>query len=166
MWTKIKFIAFDFDGVFTDNAVYVFEDGREAVRCSRGDGMGIGLLKKSGVISYVISKEKNPVVEARCRKLKIPCLQGCDDKWTVLAKLLKKHKIGWKDAAFMGNDINDSACLKAAGLPIVVRDAHAGVRSLAKYTTKALGGNGAVREVCDFLIKTTKHKARTHEPNI
>ena len=96
------------------------------------------------------------MVGARCRKLKIKCVQGCEDKLGVLTKELKTHKVDLKDAAFVGNDVNDAPCLKAVGLPIVVRDAHPDVRHLAKYTTKALGGNGAVREVCDLIVHMEK----------
>jgi 3-deoxy-D-manno-octulosonate 8-phosphate phosphatase (KDO 8-P phosphatase) len=152
-WGKIKFIGFDFDGVMTDNAVYVDGSGRETVRCSRGDGMGIELLQKTGIIAYVISKEKNAVVAARCRKLRIKCVSGTDDKLPELKKILKKHRIDLKDAAFVGNDVNDSECLKAVGWPIVVKDAHPDVLALAKYITKAAGGHGAVREICDLIIK-------------
>lgn len=152
-WKQVKFIAFDFDGVFTDNGVYVFEDGREAVRCSRGDGMGIGLLMKAGIPCCVISKEKNPVVSARCRKLNIKCIQGCEDKIGALNAELSRLGIGLNNAAYMGNDINDAECLEAVALPIVVKDAHPDVLHLGKYVTTNVGGHGAVREVCDHLVR-------------
>ena len=111
-------LVFDFDGVMTDNRVLVFEDGREAVLCSRGDGMGLDLLKKSGLPLAVISKEVNPVVSARCRKLKIPCEQGIDDKLGVLARITAEQGLTLADVAFMGNDVNDLACMTAAGVAI------------------------------------------------
>ena len=72
----VRLLALDFDGVMSDNRVIVLEDGREAVACSRGDGMGMDLLRAAGLPAVVISKEGNPVVTARCRKLKLPCVQG------------------------------------------------------------------------------------------
>ena len=86
----VELLVLDFDGVMTDNRVLVFEDGREAVLCSRGDGMGLELLRKAGVPVAVISKEINPVVGARCRKLKIPYLQGIEDKLAELARMVAR----------------------------------------------------------------------------
>ena len=71
---RIRLVAFDFDGVFTDNMVYVMQDGAEAVRCNRGDGIGLQKLTKLGLETVIISTESNPVVSARARKLKIRCL--------------------------------------------------------------------------------------------
>ena len=78
--SRIRLIAFDFDGVFTDNMVYVFENGSEAVRCLRSDGIGLQKLKRLGIETVIISTEANPVVSARARKLKIRCVQDCQDK--------------------------------------------------------------------------------------
>ena len=73
---KIRLVVFDFDGVFTDNSVYTDEKGHESVRCSRFDGIGLARLRTLGIDAFVLSTETNPVVSARCRKLKLPCLQG------------------------------------------------------------------------------------------
>ena len=148
---RVKLIAFDFDGVFTDNLVYVFEDGREAVRCTRADGIGLQKLAKLGINAVVVSTETNPVVAARSRKLSIRCLQGCQDKFAVMESLLQEFQLDWQEAAFVGNDVNDLPCLKSVGLPIVVRDAHPDVLPWAVLQTSTLGGHGAVREVCDYI---------------
>ncbi len=149
----VRLVVFDFDGVFTDNMVYTFEDGREAVRCSRGDGLGIGLLVGAGMLTAVISTEKNPVVTARCRKLGLRCIQGCDDKRSALEALAAELQVPLEAVAFMGNDVNDKECLKIVGLPVVVQDAHPAVLKYAAYRTERPGGNGAVREFCDLLIR-------------
>ncbi len=146
-------IAFDFDGVFTDNMVYVFEDGREAVRCTRADGLGLRKLERLGIHSIIISTETNPVVSARARKLNIRCVQGVDDKRAALESILREHDLTLAQAAFVGNDINDLPCLTAVALPIVVHDAHPDVLPCARYQTKARGGYGAVREVCDLFAQ-------------
>jgi 3-deoxy-D-manno-octulosonate 8-phosphate phosphatase (KDO 8-P phosphatase) len=149
----VRFIVFDFDGVFTDNHVYVAQDGTELVRCWRGDGLGLRAVEQIGVHVAVISTEKNPVVTARTRKLGIDCVQGCDDKLAALDELGRRHGVARSETAFVGNDINDRACLEAVRLPIVVNDAHDDVVPLARYRTKALGGRGAVREVCDLFVR-------------
>src|SRR5512139_1046508 len=94
----IRLVAFDFDGVFTDNAVYVFQDGSEAVRCFRGDGLGMDVA--------IISTETNPVVSARARKLGIPCVQDCKDKRAALEDMAREKGISLAEVAFVGNDIN------------------------------------------------------------
>ena len=147
----IRLIAFDFDGVFTDNSVFVFQDGREAVRCSRSDGMGVSKLTALGIATVIISTEPNPVVSARGRKLKIDCIQDCADKRAAIDQVAAKLGLTLQQVAFMGNDINDLPCLTAVGLPIVVSDAHPDVVQWAAYQTKKPGGNGAVREVCDLF---------------
>ena len=151
---KIRLVAFDFDGVFTDNMVYVFEDGTEAVRCSRGDGIGLQKLKRLGIDTIIISTESNPVVSARARKLKIRCVQDCADKRKTLEDIAQETGISLAEVAFVGNDINDLACLKCVALPIVVADAHRDVIPLALYQTQNPGGYGAVREVCDLFEQT------------
>jgi 3-deoxy-D-manno-octulosonate 8-phosphate phosphatase (KDO 8-P phosphatase) len=148
---KIRLVAFDFDGVFTDNMVFVFEDGSEAVRCFRSDGIGLKKLKKLGVETVIISTESNPVVSARARKLKIRCFQNCEDKRKTLESLAQEMGISLTEIAFVGNDINDLPCLTSVGLPIVVKDAHPEVIPLAVYRTRNCGGHGAVREVCDLF---------------
>jgi YrbI family 3-deoxy-D-manno-octulosonate 8-phosphate phosphatase len=148
---KIRLIAFDFDGVFTDNMVYVLQDGSEAVRCNRSDGIGLQKLKKLGIETVIISTESNPVVSARARKLKIRCVQDCPDKRKALEHIAKEIGISLAEVAFVGNDINDRPCLTSVGLPMVVQDAHPDVLSLAAYRTKNPGGYGAVREICDLF---------------
>lgn len=149
---RIRLVAFDFDGVFTDNSVLVAEDGTEHVRCWRGDGLGLRQIEKLGIETIVISTEVNPVVTARCRKLKIRCLQGIDDKVAALTAVAAEAGLGFEQIAFMGNDINDAACLEVVALPIVVHDAHPAVERLARLRTATRGGYGAVREVCDLFV--------------
>ena len=149
----VKLVAFDFDGVFTDNSVYVFEDGSEAVRCSRSDGIGLRKLDRLGVETIIISTEVNRVVAERAEKLKIRCVHGVEDKRAKLQSIADEHGFDLVDVAFVGNDVNDLDCLEVVGLPIAVQDAYPEVLRLAKYTTKTLGGYGAVREVCDLFEK-------------
>jgi 3-deoxy-D-manno-octulosonate 8-phosphate phosphatase (KDO 8-P phosphatase) len=157
---NVRLIAFDFDGVFTDNSVYVFESGAEAVRCCRSDGFGLQKLNRLGVETIVISTETNPVVSARCKKLNIKCEQGCENKSLALDSIIKEIGITLKQVAFVGNDINDLPCLKKVGLPIIVQDAHLDIIPYAHYQTKANGGHGAVREICDLFERTLSPNER------
>lgn len=149
----LRLVVFDFDGVFTDNTVLVFADGREAVTCWRGDGLGLRELRRAGIEAFVLSTETNEVVGARCRKLALPYTQSCDDKRAALLELARERGVELRHVAYVGNDINDLECLRMVGLPIVVADAHEDVLRSAKWRTKATGGRGAVREVCDMICR-------------
>lgn len=145
-------VAFDFDGVFTDNRVLIDQDGREAVSCWRGDGIGLRAVERSGLATICISTEINPVVSARCRKLALRCIQACEDKRAAVEQLAHEYDCDLDAVAFVGNDVNDRVALEVVGLPIVVADAHPDVLPLARYRTVTCGGWGAVREVCDLLV--------------
>lgn len=145
-------VVFDFDGVMTDDKVLVLEDGREAVTCSRGDGMGIAALKKVCHL-LVLSTEKNPVVAARARKLGLPVIHGCDGKLAALTSWAADRQIPLSAVAYVGNDINDLECLEACGLGIAPSDAHPVVLSSADFILDSSGGRGAVREVCDMFCR-------------
>ena len=154
--SKVRLVVFDFDGVFTDNSVYVDQNGSESVRCSRLDGFGLAALRSNGVVSFVLSTEKNSVVSARCKKLRIDCYSGIDDKGLFLSAHLKKVGISPENVAYAGNDINDIDCLTMVGFPIIVADSHPSVFRCARYITKSPGGHGAVREICDFIVAATE----------
>jgi len=148
----IRLVAFDFDGVFTDNRVLVSEDGTESVLCNRSDGIGLARLRQAGVACLIISTEPNPVVALRAQKLGVPCCHGVDDKLPVLRHEAEKLKVPLEDAAFVGNDVNDAECLKAVGLPVVVADAWDQVKGLAALVLTRPGGHGAVRELCEIVV--------------
>ncbi len=150
---NVRLIAFDFDGVFTDNTVYVSQDGSESVRCWRGDGLGLRKLDQLGIVTIIISTETNPVVTARSNKLGIRCLQRVEDKRAALDGVAREMGLSLSQVAFMGNDINDLPCLMVVGLPIAVQDAHPDILSVVQYRTRASGGRGAVREVCDLFAR-------------
>ena len=145
-------VVFDFDGVFTDNRVWVTADGQESAACSRGDGMGIGLLKKTGVPLLVLSKEPVPIVQHRCKKLGLECLHGVDDKLPLLERWLADRGLDLAQTVYVGNDVNDHECLAAAGCGVVPADALPQVMPLAKIVLDKAGGHGAVRELCDLII--------------
>lgn len=148
---SIKLIGFDFDGVFTDNTVFVQEDGSESVRCWRSDGLGLSKIKSLGIEICIISTEINPVVSMRAQKLDIPCLQNIENKADAIIGLSKKLNISLEHSMFVGNDINDIAAFEAVGISIGVADSHHSINSFIDYKLKTAGGFGAVREICDLI---------------
>lgn len=149
---SVKLIAFDFDGVFTDNTVYVDQNGLESVRCWRSDGLGLARLSSLGVKAFVISTEANQVVSARAQKLKLPCKQGVEDKAAAILSVCKELEIDPKDSIFVGNDINDIPAFQSVGIPIGVADSYPEIYPYILYRTLKPGGFGAVREVCDLVF--------------
>lgn len=149
----IDLLVFDFDGVMTDNRVLVTEDGREAAFCDRGDGTGLAALRREGLPMLILSTETVPIVAHRARKLRIECIHGADDKWAVLKPLLDERGIDPRRVAYVGNDVNDLTCLGQVGIPIAVADAYPEVKRVARFITRRPGGAGAVREVCQAVLK-------------
>lgn len=153
-FSKIKALVLDFDGVFTDNKVIVNEDGSESVICSRSDGFGLQLLRGvTNIELLILSKERNIVASKRASKLGMECKLSVDNKLEILNAWLAKKKISLSETAFVGNDLNDKECLEASGLGIVVADAHESIISLADYKLKNKGGEHAIRELTDLIIK-------------
>ena len=150
---KVSLLVLDFDGTMTDDRVWVREDGIEMVAANRGDGMGISLLKNAGIPVIVISKERNPVVTARCKKLNIPVVQGVDDKPTVLQRYLEENSILSEEVIYLGNDINDIPVFPMVGYGVVVVDAKKQARNHADRILTQKGGHGAVRELCDLILE-------------
>lgn len=147
-----RLVVLDFDGVLTDNRVWVTESGEEAVVADRGDGLGLAMLRAAGIEVVVISKEQNPVVAARCRKLTLDFYQGIDDKKTLLTRLLAERDVPPASVIFVGNDINDLDSMAVAGCSVAPADAHPAVLEQAGIVLSRPGGRGAVRELCDLIL--------------
>ncbi len=158
IFSQIKLALFDFDGVFTDNCVYVSEDGKESVKCCRSDGIGISRINELGIKCFVISSERNLVVEERCRKLNISFEQNVKNKEMSVLAICKKNNIDLKHTMFLGNDINDIPALRIVGFPLAVADSFPEIKKYVIFQTKANGGKGAVREVCDLIYNAKKNK--------
>lgn len=149
---RVSAVVFDFDGVFTDNRVLTFQDGTEAVLCSRSDGMGIELLRGVGLPMVVISKERNPVTTARCAKLGLEVVQGVDDKVPAMTAWLAEHNLDPAHSIYVGNDVNDLPCMRLVGCAVAVADAHPAVLAEADVVLPEPGGNGAVRFLAEAII--------------
>jgi 3-deoxy-D-manno-octulosonate 8-phosphate phosphatase (KDO 8-P phosphatase) len=148
---RIRFAVFDFDGVFTDNRVWVNERGEETVAFSRSDGLGLRRLDDVGVQYLIVSMERSPIVGARAEKLRVDCVQGVEDKLPVVRDRAAAAGVSLDETAYVGNDINDLECLRAVGLPVVPADAWPEVTPLAKWVLSRSGGAGCVREFCDAV---------------
>ncbi|MFC2063894.1 cytidylyltransferase domain-containing protein [Chloroflexota bacterium] len=150
---KISLIVMDFDGVLTDNRVWVDQDGKEMVSASRGDSMGINQVRQSTDIEFlVISTETNPVVSTRCNKMKVKALQGIQDKVVALEEFISARGILAEEVIFVGNDVNDLGCFDVAGYAVVPADAENVVIRRADLVLNKKGGHGAVRELCDLIL--------------
>ncbi len=161
---KISLVVMDFDGVLTDNLVYVDQDGRESVASSRGDSMGLRLVREALPIKFVvISTETNPVVSARCNKINLEVFQGINDKPSVLRQLLKERNIPAEEVVFIGNDVNDAGCFDIAGYAVTPADAEPEVKRRADLVLTRNGGKGAVREFCDLLLQKFVEKQGIQE---
>jgi 3-deoxy-D-manno-octulosonate 8-phosphate phosphatase (KDO 8-P phosphatase) len=148
---KIKLIVYDFDGVMTDNKVYIDQNGNEMVQVNRADGLGVAEIKKMEIEQVIISTETNPVVTQRAIKLKIPCLQGLDNKKDALLDYSKKNDIDLKNVAYVGNDINDKDAMAIAGFSFCPADAHETIKEISDHVFKRNGGDGVIRELLDII---------------
>ncbi|MFH0855084.1 MAG: HAD hydrolase family protein [Candidatus Omnitrophota bacterium] len=147
----IDLIVYDFDGVMTDNKAFFFEDAREAVLVNRSDGLAVSIIKKSGIPQIIISTEPNKVVQARARKLKIPCLYNISDKKAALIMYCRKMQFDIKKTIYIGNDINDFEAMKIAGIPMAPLDASVEIRRMARVIINVRGGDGVIRGLLNLL---------------
>tara|TARA_B100000900_G_C20278553_1_gene593064 strand:- start:4 stop:483 length:480 start_codon:yes stop_codon:yes gene_type:complete len=143
-------IVFDFDGVLTDNNVYVNSSGDEYVRCSRSDGLGFDILKKYSVDAMVLSSESNKVVSIRCKKLQIPCIQAIKDKESQIKNIIRENPD--KKILYVGNDLNDLKAMKLCHIKICPKDSAKEIIALSDITLTSRGGEGVVREIAVDLL--------------
>jgi len=150
IFSKIKLLILDFDGVLTDGYVYMDVNGKESIRCSHRDGMGVQLLRRAGVEVVVITNQESNYVVKRCNKMKIKCIQTRGNKMEKLSDLLKNREL--REVCCIGDDVNDVEVMEHVGLLVAVADAEKAVKQVATYSTLRCGGQGAVREVCDLIL--------------
>lgn len=147
-----KLLILDFDGVLTDNKVYVDQNGLESVCCDRSDGLAFGILKSLNIKTVILSKEQNPVVSARAHKLDIEVMQGVDNKLEKLREFSHKNQIPLSSVMYVGNDINDIDSMEAVGYSVAVFDAYPQVKRTADMILEKPGGRGAVRELTEKFL--------------
>jgi N-acylneuraminate cytidylyltransferase len=152
---KIELVIFDFDGVFTDNRVWTGQDGKETVASYRSDSIRINELREKGIDVMILSSEPNPVVEARANKVKVEAIHGVglQDKGRVIREIIEKKNVKAENVVYVGNDINDLPCFEVAGWSVAVADAYPEVIQSADFVLSKAGGHGAVRELCEIILK-------------
>lgn len=155
---KVSLIVLDFDGVLTDDRVWVNATGEEMVAANRSDGLGIERLRtETDIPMMVLSRETNLVVNARCEKLKLPVLQAIRDKREAIHQILKEREISPAEVIFIGNDVTDLVVFDEVGFMVAPADAHPEVLQKADLVLSRKGGKGAVRELCDMIM--TRHQS-------
>lgn len=151
---RIKLFLTDVDGVMTDGAVYITESG-ESKRFYIPDGLGLHMLQRSGIRVGWISKRPSIVTQRRAQELKIDFLaQDQAGKMPAALKILDQTGLQFEDVCYVGDDVVDIALLKASGVAVAVSNAVPEVKKIAHYITRAPGGNGAIRELTDMIIKS------------
>jgi len=157
---NIQMIVCDFDGVVTDNLVITDQDGRESVTASRSDSMHIKTLREKGVEMLIISSEPNPVVAARAKKMGVEAIHGVgmQNKGRVMREVLERKNVKAEHVIYLGNDLNDLPCFEVAGWSVAVADAYPEVIRAADHVLTKNGGQGAVRELCEIVLKQLSQK--------
>ena len=154
--SKIKALVLDVDGVMTDGSLVFDENGVEYKTFNAKDGQGIVMLNKTGFVTAIITARQNGTVRHRFNNLGMTKLvEGCKNKIAALKDLMVEYNLKPEEIAYMGDDLPDICCLKVVGLPACPHDAVEEVQNYACYITSKNGGRGAVRELCDLILKAT-----------
>ena len=152
----LDLIVYDFDGVMTDNRVFVFEDGKEAVLCNRSDGLAVSYIKRSGVAQIILSTEKNPVVAARAKKLGLEVIHGVENKKRTLADFCERCRYALAKVLYIGNDRNDFDVMRTVGFPFCPLNASADIREISKGVIQRNGGDGVIRFLYEHILDFNK----------
>lgn len=152
---NVKLVVLDVDGVLTNGHVFFGQDGNEFVKAfDIQDGLGIKLLQQCGIETAIITGRNSKMVLARSKELGIQhVFMGVDNKTIALDELLKRTALAATDCAVMGDDWPDLPMMKHAGLRVCPAQGHEAVREFAHFVTAKAGGAGAVRELCDLILK-------------
>jgi 3-deoxy-D-manno-octulosonate 8-phosphate phosphatase (KDO 8-P phosphatase) len=157
-WATIKLFAMDVDGILTDGTVHISSDGTETKQFSILDGMGLVRLAKNGIATAWISGRPSGATTARATELKIPHLiQGRTDKLEALQELAARLELTHEQIVYMGDDDIDAPAIQWAGIGVTVPDAMPAALTAADYLTARLAGRGAVREVCEHILRARGH---------
>ena len=150
--SQIDALVFDFDGVLTDNTVFVSSEGVELVKCSRSDGLAFEALKKLKIHSLILSTEKNEVVRARAMKLNVEVINGTSNKLKTLEEYCVNNNLLLDRVCFIGNDINDYEVMMGCGYALCPIDAHPMIREISDVVLSSRGGDAVVREVVENIL--------------
>ena len=151
---NIRMLILDVDGVMTDGGIILDNSGNEVKRFHVRDGHGIKMLGRAGVIVAIVTGRTSKVVERRAAELGIvDVYQSSFSKLAAYRRLLEKYGVVDREVAYVGDDIVDIPVLKRVGLPVAVADATDEAKACARFVTANRGGQGAVREVTDLILK-------------
>ena len=148
----IDLFVFDFDGVLTDNLVYLDQNGIEAVSCSRADGLAFDVLRKLKKPVYILSTEKNTVVSTRAKKLGVPVLQSIENKEEALRDFVSRQDYQLANILYVGNDLNDYKAMKICGFTACPADSHEKIKQISTIVLTTNGGLGVVRELLEDVL--------------
>jgi 3-deoxy-D-manno-octulosonate 8-phosphate phosphatase (KDO 8-P phosphatase) len=152
LFKNIDALVFDFDGVLTNNLVHLNSNGIESVTCSRADGLAFDVLRKLEKPTYILSTEKNQVVTARAKKLKIPALQGVNNKVETLKEMANKEGFDLHNILYVGNDLNDYQVMQLCGYTACPSDSHIKIKGISDVVLKTRGGEGVIRELLEDVL--------------
>ena len=151
---NIQWIVLDVDGVLSDGSLVYTSTGEELKSFSVKDGLGLTTARKSGIKLAIITARVSPMVERRAKELHFDALlMGHANKTEALRSLCAEHQIDLKTIAYMGDDLNDLGALQLVGLPMAPNNAVPEVKQLAKFISTVNGGQGAVREAVEYILK-------------
>ena len=153
---KIRMVIFDVDGVLTDGKMHYGPDGETFKSFHVRDGLGIRFLKRAGIGTAIISARNTPITNRRAADIEIAhIIQGASQKQEALAILLEKTGLTAEECAYIGDDVIDLPAITRVGVSFAVNNAHPEVIDRVDIVTRNAGGDGAVREVCDIILKAT-----------
>jgi len=157
---SLELIAYDFDGVFTNNYVYVDEKGVEFVRCNRSDGIGINIIKTMGIKQIIITTEQKLIAEERACKMGIKCFSGCKNKLQTLKDYCYSKNLKLENVIFVGNDLNDYEVMKNVGMSFCPANATQEIKDISTLVIPINGGCGVVRFFAKMLKEFFSLKAK------
>ena len=150
---NIKILLTDVDGVLTDGGMYYNSKGDFMKKFHARDGMGVTLLRKKGIPTIIVTKEKTDIVRKWASKMKIAKIfDGIQNKEKIVDEICKKYKVTASQIGYIGDDVNDIELLKKVGFSATPKDGIIEVRKIVDYICKKNGGEGAFREIADLLI--------------
>jgi len=152
--SQIKIVLTDVDGVLTDGGMYYTSDGDIMKKFHVRDGMGVNLLRRNGIPTIIVTKEKSKIIKSWSKKMNVlQVYDGIQNKFLLLEKICKKHNLKEKNFAYIGDDINDVELLKHVGFSAVPSDVSKDMKKIPHYICENSGGSGAFREIADLIIK-------------
>ena len=148
----VDVIIFDFDGVLTDNSVFLNNTGEEWVRCSRSDGLAFDVLRKLSKSVFILSTERNKVVSARAKKLKVEVIQSIDNKLDAINLIMDQSNSSLDRVLYVGNDLNDFNIMKLCGYTACPSDSHVSIKNISEIILNSQGGEGVAREIVEDVF--------------